>query len=117
MLFRSLTVTDNRGCVSTDSVSVLILSIENTDGEPIHFTAYPNPVSDVLKIQCPNITNERVTVSLYDAAGKLLCKEQFIATGPSHIHSLDVQQFAKGNYLLQLEIGSSTITSPILIRH
>jgi hypothetical protein len=112
-----LTVTDNRGCVSTDSVAVLILSIDNQDRERLQFTAFPNPVSDVLQIQCPNIANERVTVSLYDASGKLVCKEQFIATGPSHMHPLNVQQFAKGNYLLQLELGSSTITSPIIIRH
>jgi hypothetical protein len=112
-----LTVTDNRGCVSTDSISVLILSIENTDGAPIQFTAYPNPVSDVLKIQCPNIPNERVTISLFDPEGKLVSKEQFIATGPSHVHSFDVQHLAKGNYLLRLEFGLSTITSPIIIRH
>jgi hypothetical protein len=65
--------------------------------------AYPNPTRDILNVEFA-IDNDEVTiVKMIDAAGRLIHTETINAVSGANRTSIQVSDFAKGVYLLQLE--------------
>ena len=65
--------------------------------------AYPNPSHDILNVEFATDNDETTTLRMIDAAGRLIHTETINAIAGSNRTSIQVSDFAKGVYLLQLE--------------
>jgi len=65
--------------------------------------AYPNPTHDLLNVEFASENDETTTVKMIDAAGRLIYTESLNATAGANRTTIQVSDFAKGVYLLQLE--------------
>ena len=63
----------------------------------LSFEMYPNPVSDVLKIQLPTGT-DKAEVSVFDYTGRLVSSK----TISSNDTAIDVQKISKGIYMIRV---------------
>ncbi|MEY3050484.1 MAG: hypothetical protein RLY31_269 [Bacteroidota bacterium] len=71
-----------------------------TDAATVQY--WPNPVTDVLELQWLQANTSETTLSLYDAAGRLLRNRIFLA-GPGYLRaSLDMAAFPSGQYLVRI---------------
>ena len=71
------------------------LSIEDKTSNLVNIKIYPNPANDVVNIQGAAIGS---TVALYDMQGRMLKREVIKASDAS----INMQELAKGNYLLKI---------------
>ena len=102
-----LDVNDNH----IDSVDVNILNtvdVNLLNNESI--LAYPNPVSDILNIETPNISAENL-ISVYDFSGKRV----FSSGLKSSINKLDFSYLKPGLYFYQISNGTTLLKSDKLI--
>jgi hypothetical protein len=94
-----LTVTDNRGAIDKDSVTVTLLpaafATENTA------KIYPNPVFDIATLQI-NTTNTVTTmlVMISDVQGKMIYQKQVPAGNGNTKERIDMSKFCKGTYFV-----------------
>jgi hypothetical protein len=65
--------------------------------------AYPNPTRDILNVEFATDNDEVTIVKMIDAAGRLIHTETINAVSGANRTSIQVSDFAKGVYLLQLE--------------
>jgi hypothetical protein len=68
--------------------------------------AYPNPAHDVLNVEFTSESDETAIVKMIDAAGRLIYTESFNATSGANRKSIQVADFAKGIYLIQVEMNN-----------
>jgi len=111
----SVNVTDNNGCVTQDSLNVLIpgsntQGINEVEAESAEVKVYPNPNNGVFQLK---ITNYELgienTVEIYNMLGEKVYSSPFITHNSSFIIDLSIQP--AGNYLLRLVgPGSQKIT-------
>lgn len=69
---------------------------------------YPNPTSSELNIQLPLSVSEKVNVKIYDVVGKLILNNDYSA---SNLLNLNVSNFNKGLYIVQITSGSQMFQS------
>jgi len=69
----------------------------------LSMVAYPNPTHDLLNVEFASENDETTTVKMIDAAGRLIYTESLNATAGANRTTIQVSDFAKGVYLLQLE--------------
>ncbi|MFT5911362.1 MAG: hypothetical protein ACI9XO_002892, partial [Paraglaciecola sp.] len=76
-----------------------------------NFEIYPNPASDMLTIKFPNFTLK--TIRLMDVTGQIILEKsgQF-----QYETSLDLSQFSKGVYFLQMENGTQQFYEKISVQ-
>jgi hypothetical protein len=65
--------------------------------------AYPNPTHDVLNIEFATDNDEVASIRMIDASGRTVYAETMNANSGANRTSIQVADFAKGVYLLQLE--------------
>jgi hypothetical protein len=68
---------------------------------------YPNPTADIINMQMDIDTDATLVWSLYDAAGKLLQSNYKSVTQGSQINSINLKNYATGNYVLQVAVVHS----------
>jgi lysyl endopeptidase len=103
----TVTATDNCGNTQTcqtvvsyaPSAGIAALSLESA-------TIYPNPVSDLLRIDLSAMPAQAVTLELYDLTGKLLVS---VNRQTASIIELDLQSVAAGTYQLYLRTDQSQV--------
>lgn len=66
---------------------------------------YPNPVKNTLQIVSNHSTGSNVSLTLFDAAGRLLILQQFTASGLLDKNSLILSQLPAGLYALKITDG------------
>ena len=98
-----LTVTDSMGCVARDTVVIdttcgRTLSVKN-ENNPIEFSIYPNPATDIINLKFKNLNSENLNYSILDISGKVVEKEQLRIDK----RTINVSTLAKGCYILLLE--------------
>lgn len=96
----TLTVTDSAGCSAIDTV---VVQVEQCTGVEefanSQMTAYPNPTNDFVTIQFSTPTNDPESLTLFDAAGRVVLSQQ-ISSGQNQVQ-LDLSQQARGIYFLR----------------
>jgi Peptidase family M28/Secretion system C-terminal sorting domain len=70
----------------------------------IAFNLNPNPVSDILTLECQHCPTLLQHIAIFDLAGKLILEQTL--ESPSKIATVKVQSLAKGAYLLQTDWGT-----------
>lgn len=89
--------------ISRNNKSTKVDSIATADER---LTVYPNPAKDAFNILINNFTNPNAAIRLYDAVGKLVYSlDRNLYNGNDFI-SIPAQQFASGQYILQVADGS-----------
>jgi hypothetical protein len=63
---------------------------------------YPNPTSDMLNFNIPQLKNDILTISIYSELGQLFRKQSLSQNENSNV-SVDVQSLPSGNYIIKLE--------------
>jgi hypothetical protein len=86
-----------------------ITGISETDSE-FGFNLYPNPVSDVLTIEFNQVTESGALIQLFDNTGRLIVSN--IIEGEKH--TLDMNGFQSGMYLLKLSNSHKSIVKHIV---
>lgn len=85
----------------TESVSTYSPNTTSLIEQPeIHFTVFPNPVSDVLIVQADGLLKSDVKLKLMDLSGKVVM-EKSIPSG-STINFMDVSTLYAGEYVLKI---------------
>jgi Secretion system C-terminal sorting domain len=114
------TITDNK---APDGISYYrIRSIDNDGREQVskivsvnnncsgRISIYPNPANDILKIVGFS-TSEKVTVQIYDAAGKMVANNQFAGNA---IINVDIHTLPKGMYQMKAFTSGTTYRSKLI---
>jgi Secretion system C-terminal sorting domain/YHYH protein len=73
---------------------------------------YPNPASDILKINLGNnaLESDVQTISIFDLKGSLVSKT------PKFEPSLDIKNLSKGTYFVKIQFSNSVVTKKILVK-
>lgn len=75
------------------------------------FSIYPNPTNSIVNIAYA--TNEKVTIELIDAAGRVIIMEEFSSSLDGDI-SIDVSDLENGIYYCKLLSGDKSFTKPFV---
>lgn len=75
--------------------------------------AYPNPTSNILKVQCSDDVEGEVIIRLYGMSGNIVYTEKTAMTAGS-IKELDVKALPAGMYVLEIEHKGAKITSKVV---
>ena len=96
----SVVVTDVNGCTGTDDVMVTVyVGISKINSGTLNI--YPNPVHSELTVLLPSsMAAEEKLLKLCDVTGRIVLSETLNGSG---LHSINVEAFAKGVYILSLE--------------
>lgn len=75
------------------------------------FSIYPNPASDVVKVNLKNETNN-ASVAIIDAAGRVVLTQELTA----QFNSIDVARLEQGIYMVRVTNGGSVSTAKVVVR-
>lgn len=77
---------------------------------------YPNPASDMLNVNIIGQLGDKVTLDVYDIAGKLIKSvNQISASGAEQRVSVPVSELPIGNYVLAARIGAKTEVAKFVV--
>jgi hypothetical protein len=99
-------VTDAMGCSDTSSMYSYSPSVGIADQKHNHVAVYPNPFTNMLKIQAKG----KIRVTMFDLLGKIL----ILQTGSDEVHIMR-NELTPGVYLLQIDLDSKTIYKKVSI--
>lgn len=86
-------------CVSDRvPISVTVVSAEELSAEPLKI--YPVPVVDMLNLQLPQ-ENFKGSLRILESTGRVVYESHYVSN-QKNIFSIDVNEFAKGTYILSL---------------
>ena len=96
-LYYRLQLVDKSG-VSTYSTTVVV-----TVGANYSLSLYPNPVKNVLTLHITNDKSEKVSIQVVNVLGKQVHQQQAQLNAGNTDVSLDVANFAQGNYIVVIK--------------
>ena len=76
----------------------------------LSYSIYPNPTSNKLTVDLGDLNGVITTIKLYDASSKLIFKQESTSS-----QTIDVSEFAKGIYLLELSTDEQVLRSQIIV--
>ncbi|SFI12456.1 T9SS type A sorting domain-containing protein [Halpernia frigidisoli] len=95
----------------TNTISTELATSENT-GNRSFTRVYPNPSRGILHLKYDNTKNKNVTVTIFDASGKLVFTKENVASDQEFQTTLP-----KGFYVLKATNGSETVfTSSVIMK-
>jgi hypothetical protein len=81
--------------------------INNAPDEALSMSMMPNPAADFTVINLDGtLSNQAWVVEVMDAAGRLVSREQFTASGTHAQHFLNVQSYESGVYMVRVSNGT-----------
>lgn len=112
----SLEYTSQNGCVSSDTISVEFIDCDTTmvsvnNNASLEFSVFPNPVKDYLYISNLENDNQQYNYQIFDSLGRVLIDEKLSKTNVK----IDIQEFNRGIYFLQIEKNKKIENHKILI--
>jgi hypothetical protein len=108
-----LTVTDQSGCSSIQSVNIQSqVGIETS--EFVAFSIFPNPSEGMMNMNGTNNVGNTAMIHIYDNTGKLVLSES--ATGSTFVKQIDMTGYASGTYTVELISGSTRSAQQIIIQ-
>lgn len=101
-------VTEN---VTTYNAPTAVISQAQLAG--LNIIVYPNPATEVVAVQLPNMMQATFDVSLFDLAGKLLERQQIVQG--STIAYFDVRALKDGEYIIRIGNGTVIVSRKFLV--
>jgi hypothetical protein len=110
----TFTVTDSKGCVSTDQVTIntYINFIGELDSPPIK--VFPNPSQGLILIEGLPSTEGETVVSCYSLPGGLLFRRALTSSGGTL--EIDLRPVVPGFYMLSVQHGDHRYMQKIVIQ-
>ncbi|MBL7727121.1 MAG: carboxypeptidase regulatory-like domain-containing protein, partial [Dinghuibacter sp.] len=108
-VYYRLKVVDRNGTVEYTNIVIIRLSdVKITN-------VYPNPFSDVIRIETDNKVREMGRVSLYDVTGKVvMSRQQLVEAGGNLITINGLQNLPQGTYTLELVTSEQKIAQKLV---
>jgi hypothetical protein len=104
----TLTVTDNLGGTSTDTVQVTV--VDNTRlGSTQSLLLYPNPTFNTVNLQITSNATGQMHVTIYDMRGKISMVKEYDKPSDYFSSPINVSSLYGGTYLLQATINKKTV--------
>lgn len=106
-----LTVTDNDGASSADTIQVLVKKLDVSK-----VSAYPNPTNDIVNIEIEANTHVNLTtLIIYDHAGRAVYRETFMRTQTRMTRQVNLSHLPSGPYLIEVAADiNSKVTCKVL---
>ena len=102
-----LTVTDNAGALSKDTVQLIVLAVPQAFAK-----VFPNPATDVINFQIEGATRTGNTaLRIYDNKGILVYQEDFVRPAQPMIKQVNISRLPGGLYFAELQTEMSSITT------
>lgn len=98
---------------TTIAVSSEVLAIEDASIETLNFKVYPNPATDIIKIDINNVADYSIT--LHNVIGQRVKTNAIIET--TNTLSIDTKHLENGIYILKIDNGTSDISKKIIVNH
>ena len=76
----------------------------------VSYSIYPNPTSNKLTVDLGDLNGVITTIKLYDASSKLIFEQESTSS-----QTIDVSEFAKGMYSLELSTDEQVLRSQIIV--
>lgn len=105
---RALTAEEISGYCSADSIITTSAIASATPS--VTFEVYPNPVQDKMQLRYTIQSNDLMTLSIQDIAGRTLLQQQPAASQGSNTHTIDVSGLNKGIYFIRIQSDKINIT-------
>lgn len=110
-VYYRLKVVDRNGIVEYTNIIVIRL------GDVKITSIYPNPFTDVIRLETDNKVREMARVNLYDVAGKVvMSKQQIVEVGGNLITISGLQKLPQGAYTIELSTDSGVKIAQKLIK-
>jgi hypothetical protein len=103
-----LTVTDNHGASSTDSITVTVVNNLRTSAIQV-ITIYPNPTASTLNLQITSPVDGSLQVHIYDIRGRIVMEREYTKTSNYFSIPINVSRLYGGTYVLRAEIARKTV--------
>ena len=107
-----LTVTDNRGAVSSDEIAVTVKNAIGNDSRqpPVNSNAilvYPNPAKSGITLVMNSAVNGNAVANIYDHLGRLMSRTTFIKSENSFQQRLNTINLSRGLFYVDVIIGTA----------
>lgn len=81
-------------------------------------SVYPNPFNQNMNVNLNLMTNEAVTIEMFDMAGKMVSSQNQgeLAAG-QHVITVDGSNLADGMYFVKITAGASVVTQKVSVAH
>ena len=110
------TYTDGNNCADTASAAIVVYLCtginELSSGSIVLF---PNPATDALTLKANGVSG-KITVTVYDAAGKRISEFTDEASADNYTHIFNVKEFAKGSYLANIKTANGTLRYNFMVQ-
>jgi parallel beta-helix repeat protein len=102
-----LTVTDNAGAFSKDTVDVIVLAVPKAFAK-----LFPNPATSTINIQIEGAgRTSNTAMRIYDNKGILVYQEDFVRPPQPMIKQVNVSRLPGGIYFVELQTDTNNITT------
>ncbi len=89
----------------------IILSLNELQEKNGDIFVYPNPVTNDLTIELPQITDREMVISIYDLTGKIILKHN---QGPTRKLTLETSTLVNSFYILEIESGDKIYRTKLI---
>jgi hypothetical protein len=110
-----LTVKDNLGNTSTDTVTVNVVNDLRLSGID-QVQIYPNPAHDQVYLRVLSESTGKLSVNVYNSLGAMVQSREIDKGQGYFADYLDISRLAAGTYIIQVQIGNSKGVATKLIK-
>jgi len=100
-----LTVTDDHGNMSTDTVTVSVI-VTNSSSEKDDLDIIPNPANSTANLEITSGTEGLMQIKVLSVSGNVVMSTLTEKTLPYQVVSLNVSGLSRGTYIVQILIGN-----------
>lgn len=97
-----------------EGTSTVVTAVNDYVDSDINFTAFPNPVDDLLQLVIQSSTLTTASVQLLDVKGRQVHQLQFVKPARKHEQSIDMDSLPSGVYVLRLDIDGRMVVRKIV---
>ena len=92
-----------------------IATVKFSKTDLLGFSFFPNPATDVLKINIGLIENENATIKLVNNLGQTIISQNIRKSNTASVINFNISNIASGNYYLELKDGANKITEKVVV--
>lgn len=107
-----VTVTDNNGCVLTDSVVVSFPIFIKDEINPSSITIYPNPASNIITLCFNTNSNDVLLLNIYNIMGSLIKTEILL----QNQQDINISALNNGIYMIEVKTKKMTEKQKLIIQ-
>ncbi|HEY7161885.1 MAG TPA: T9SS type A sorting domain-containing protein [Acidobacteriota bacterium] len=102
-----LTVTDNAGATSKDTMSVTVLAVPKAFAK-----VFPNPATTTVNIQIEGAgRTSNTALRIYDGKGIIVYQEDFVRPAQPMIKQINISKLVSGIYFIEMQTDTNNITT------